>query len=365
MFPALTFALPVSIAHAGDGDLFVVEQTGRIWLVEGWGAAASKTLFLDISNGVQSGGEQGLLGLAFHPQYKQNRYLYVNYTALVEGRVRTIIARFQVAPDGRSADPQSELVLLQVDQPYSNHNGGDLHFDPQGMLVIALGDGGSGGDPLNNGQDPQSLLGKLLRIDVNRAADGRNYTVPGDNPFVGDDGIRDEIWMLGLRNPWRFSFDRQSGDLTIADVGQNVWEEINIVPAAAAGGQNFGWRLKEGFVCFNPASNCDPGSLTDPVWVYDHDVGCSVTGGYVYRGARYPALQGTYIYADYCTGTIYGLAREGTADWQNRVLVQGQRFLSTFGETSDGELLFADRANGRIYGLTAGYHRQMIPLVLR
>jgi hypothetical protein len=223
LFPQLTFELPVGITHAGDSSLFVVEQPGRIWLVEGWGMAATKTLFLDIADEVQSGGEQGLLGLAFHPQYRQNGFFYVNYTATPDNRLTSIISRFQALPGRRAADPQSELLLLQVEQPFSNHNGGDLHFDPQGMLVISLGDGGLAGDPFNNAQNPQSLLGKLLRIDVNRAEGGKNYAIPTDNPFRGDDGIRDEIWTLGLRNPWRFSFDRLTGDLTIGDVGQNVW----------------------------------------------------------------------------------------------------------------------------------------------
>ena len=363
VFPKLKFQLPSVIANAGDERLFIVEQAGRIWGVSGRGEGASKTLFLDIAGRVQDGGERGLLGLAFHPNYEQSGYFYVNYTTLFDGRSLSRISRFQVTGTGGVADPNSELILLEQEQPYSNHNGGDLHFDPQGMLVIALGDGGSGGDPEERSQNAQTFLGKLLRIDVDKMEGGKNYAIPADNPFIGQAAL-DEIWTLGLRNPWRFSFDRSTGDLYIGDVGQNQWEEVDYVPAAQAGGQNFEWSLKEGFVDFKPGQATGPGALTPPVHVYSHSVGCSVTGGFVYRGQDIGGLDGVYVYADYCSGQIYGLVDDGQGKWQNKPLAQGETYLSTFGEDNLGELYFASRNSGTIYRLQAAQH-VLLPIVLR
>lgn len=362
IFPRLRFDSPVVIANAGDQRLFVVEQAGRVWAVSGEGEQADKTLFLDITGRVQNGGERGLLGLAFHPAYAQNGTFYLNYTTQEGEQLLTRISRFQVTADPGRADPQSELNLLEIEQPYSNHNAGDLQFDPQGMLVIALGDGGSGGDPGNRAQDTQTFLGKLLRIDVDRTSGGKNYAIPADNPFIGQEPL-DEIWALGLRNPWRFTFDRLTGDLYIGDVGQREWEEVDYVPAADAGGQNFGWRLKEGFNCFYPTESCDPGGLTDPVFVYSHDDGCSITGGRVYRGASMSGLYGVYIYADYCRGELHGLSRDQNGRWHNRPLFQAESNLSTFGEDINGELYFAARGSGTIYRL-AEAHQLLIPVVL-
>ncbi len=363
IFPSLTFESPVVIENSGDNDLYVVEQAGRIWIVKDRGVNAERSTFLDIRDRVQNGGEMGLLGLAFHPKFTENGYFYVNYTTYNGSQLVTIVSRYQLTADRDVADPQSEIILLEVRQPYSNHNGGALQFDHTGMLVIAFGDGGSAGDPDHRAQDPQSLLGKLLRIDVDRKENGNNYAIPVDNPFVGQ-AYREEIWALGLRNPWRFSFDRSNGDLFIGDVGQNKWEEVDYVSGVEAGGQNFGWRFKEGFACFNPQQSCDPGGLTDPIYAYGHDLGCSITGGYVYRGVNSPDLQSTYIYADYCSGRIYGLKRDKTGGWQNKLLFTADPFLSTFGEDNSGELLIAGHRSGKIYGLSLYAYRQLTPIVL-
>lgn len=368
-FPNLQFVLPVVIANAGDERLFIVEQTGLIWSISGRGELATRTLFLNINGRVQDGGERGLLGLAFHPRYEQNGYFYVNYTHLRDGASFSRVSRFQDTAVANSVDPASEVILLEVRQPYSNHNGGDLHFDPQGMLVIALGDGGSGGDPQNRAQDPQTLLGKLLRIDVDRAEGGKNYAIPADNPFIGQAPL-DEIWMLGLRNPWRFSFDRQTGDLYIGDVGQNKWEEINFLEAAESGGQNFEWRRKEGFDDFNLEEPAGPGELTEPVYVYKHkdDAQCySVVGGYVYRGPQSPLYNGMYIFADYCSGKISGLFRDRRGKWQHRSLARGEVTMTTFGEDSPGELYFSVHGSGKIFRLVLNeaQSQSLLPVIFR
>ncbi|MCS6844707.1 MAG: PQQ-dependent sugar dehydrogenase, partial [Caldilineales bacterium] len=269
---------PVFATHAGDGSrrLFVVERPGRIWVVEP--ATGSRLVFLDIQARVgSSASEQGLLGLAFHPRFAQNGWLFVYYT---DREGDTVISRFQAIPDRTAADPSSEAVLLRQVQPADNHNGGMIAFGPDGMLYAGLGDGGSAGDPWNNAQRLDTLLGKLLRLYVDAES---GYAAPADNPFVGSANARPEIWAYGLRNPWRFSFDRVTGDLYIGDVGQNRWEEINFLPAGSRGGVNYGWKVMEGSHCYN-AEACDRGGLTLPVAEYDHEQGCSVTGGYVYRG---------------------------------------------------------------------------------
>lgn len=329
---------PVDIQNAGDdsGRLFIVEQAGRILVYEN--GRVSPTPFLDIINEVgSSGNEQGLLGLAFHPQYTQNGFFYVNYT---DRNGDTVIARFQVSSDPNVADPASETALLHVDQPFPNHNGGVLAFGPDGYLYVGLGDGGSGGDPLGNGQNTGVLLGKILRLDVNS---GDPYTVPVDNPFGN------EVWAYGLRNPWRFSFDRTTGDLWIGDVGQGAWEEIDYLPAGSPGGANFGWNIMEGNHEYEGAVSSD---LIAPVAEYNHsEGGCSVTGGYVYRGAELPEWQGIYLYGDYCSGIVWGVIRSGNG-WQSQVLFpQTGLSISSFGVDEAGELYLAD-LQGSILRLT-------------
>ncbi|MEW5867760.1 MAG: PQQ-dependent sugar dehydrogenase [Chloroflexota bacterium] len=337
---------PIGLANAGDGSgrLFVIEQPGRIKIIRD--NLPLPTPFLDITDRAGSQGfEQGLLGLAFHPQYPQNGYFYVNYTDL---QGNTIIARFQTSlEDPNRADPGSEARLLQIPQPYANHNGGSVVFGPDGYLYLGLGDGGSAGDPQGNGQSLNSLLGKILRIDVDHQ---HPYAIPPDNPFAGGGG-KPEIWAYGLRNPWRFSFDRLTGDLYIGDVGQDEWEEINFLPAGSAGGANFGWNFMEGTHAYKgspPASM----NLMIPVAEYHHDQGCSVTGGVVYRGGRLPAWQGIYLYGDYCTGRIWGLLRGAQGDWRSTELFTGMGRITAFGTDEAGEIYLLDQS-GSIY-LLAG-----------
>ncbi len=323
---------PVGIAAAGDGSgrLFVIEQGGviRIMTSEGFLPAP----FLDIQDRVgATSSERGLLGLAFHPDYTENGYFYVNYT---DQRGDTIIARFQVsAGDLNIANPTSELQLLKVNQPFANHNGGGLAFGPDGYLYIGLGDGGSGGDPMGNAQDITTLLGKLLRIDVS-STDDSLYTIPPDNPFVSTGGAP-EVWAYGLRNPWRFSFDRQTGDLYIGDVGQNQWEEVNFLPAGSTGGANFGWNYKEGTHTYQGTA---PADLVDPVFEYDHSLGCSISGGVVYRGSQLPEWQGVYLFGDYCSGNVWGLISTSAAEWQSSLLYSGLGNITAFGEDDSGEI---------------------------
>lgn len=335
------------IQHAGDERLFIVEKLGRIHLYDD---GLQGLPFLDIRTRVQSGNgnqETGLLGLAFHPNYAQNGYFYVNYN--VSNPLRTRISRFQVSADPARADSTSELVLMEFDQPYVNHNGGQIHFGSDGLLYIGTGDGGSGGDPLNKGQDMTSLLGKILRIDVDGASGGapecdesgeQNYTIPAANPFVSAaDGRCDEIWASGLRNPWRFSFDRLTNEIWIADVGQNRYEEINVAPGNVAG-LNYGWRCYEGEHTYNRTGCGDPSIYTFPVYEYGRSAGdCSVTGGYVYRGDRFPLLNGQYFFSDFCNGTIRSLqigAEEPVLNtWQSNSIGSNP---ITFGEDMDGEL---------------------------
>ncbi|MGD8737940.1 MAG: PQQ-dependent sugar dehydrogenase [Anaerolineae bacterium] len=335
---------PVGIAHAGDGSgrLFVIEKPGRIRVLQD--GQLTDTPFLDISERVSaSQSERGLLGLAFHPDYASNGFFYVNYTDL---RGDTTVSRFAVGSDPGRADPASETVLLVVAQPAANHNGGHLAFGPDGYLYIGTGDGGGAGDRYGNGQNPQTLLGAMLRIDVDG---GSPYAVPADNPFVGSPGVRDEIWSIGLRNPWRYSFDRLTGDLYIADVGQNIYEEVNVQPAGSSSGQNYGWPIMEGLHCYPDGSDCDPAGLTLPVAEYNHAQGCSVTGGYVYRGQAFPALSGIYLYGDYCSGRIWGLVRSGDGAWQNAELGQADARISSFGQDESGELYLTDIAGGTLF----------------
>ena len=336
------FSRPVVLSHAGDGSgrLFVVEQQGRIRIVGG-GA------FLDIASLVDSSGnEQGLLGLAFHPDHTNTGYFYVNYThdPVGSGPDVTRVSRFEVsAGDPNSADPSSEMILLEFEQNASNHNGGDLHFGPDGYLYIATGDGGGARDQFQNAQNLGSLLGKLLRIDVDG---GTPYAIPAGNPFVGVGNALDEIWAYGLRNPWRFSFDRLTGDLFIGDVGQNEVEEIDLQPVSSAGGENYGWSCMEGdlAVNFNP---CDGSPLTAPILVYDHDLGCSVTGGYLYRGSI-TALHGYYVFGDFCSGRIW-FASESDGVWSADEWANTDISISSFGEDEDGELYVVDLGRGELY----------------
>ena len=340
---------PVAITHAGDGSgrLFITLQSGKILVYDG--QQLLPTPFLDIGSHIIFGGERGLLSVAFHPNYVANGFLYVNYTDL---NGDTVIARYRVSVDSNVVDPASAIILLAIPQPFANHNGGQLQFGPDGYLYIGMGDGGSGGDPLNNAQDLDSMLGKILRIDVN--ADFP-YGIPLDNPFIGNPNANPEIWALGLRNPWRFSFDRLTGDLLIADVGQSNWEEVNFQPADSGGGENYGWRLMEGTHCFNPSTNCNDGSLTLPILEYDHSLdNCSITGGYRYRGALYSGLEGVYFYADFCTGRIWGASLDASGTWNSEQVLDTDLSITAFGEGEDGELYLAhfSSTNGTIYKIT-------------
>lgn len=327
---------PVDLQDPGDGSgrLFLVEKAGRIRIYENGTLLTAP--FLDISGRVGSGGnEQGLLGLAFHPRYAETGLFFVNYT---DRAGNTVIARFQVSSEANVALADSEVALLRVEQPYPNHNGGVLAFGPDGHLYAGLGDGGAAGDPFGNAQSLDTLLGKILRLDVDG---GEPYAIPGDNPFG------DEIWAYGLRNPWRMSFDRLTGDLYIGDVGQNQWEEIDFLPAGASGDLNFGWDLFEGSHAYEgaPPQNAQ---FIPPVAEYDHSQGCSVTGGHVYRGAL-PAWQGIYLYGDYCSGTIWGLLRSGDG-WSSQPLFATGATITSFGQDQSGELyLLSD--SGRVMKL--------------
>lgn len=336
------FAGPVAITSAGDGSgrLFVVEQGGVVRIVRN-GAVAPQS-FLNISSLVTSGGEQGLLGLAFPPGFSARRNFYVNYINRT-GVGNTVIARFAVGADPDQADPASRQELLTFAQPFANHNGGQLAFGPDGHLYIGSGDGGSAGDPLGNGQNTSTLLGKLLRLDVLSGASP--YAIPAGNPFGS------EVWAYGLRNPWRFSFDRQTGDLYLADVGQSLREEVDFQPAGSGAGANYGWNIMEGNLCFLTPS-CSSTGLTLPVVEYDHSLGnCSVTGGYVYRGSN-ASLRGTYLYGDFCSGRIWGLRHNGIA-WENRLLLDSTLLISTFGEDEAGELYVADYGCGVLYRISS------------
>jgi glucose/arabinose dehydrogenase len=337
--------LPVDIQNAGDGSgrLFVVEKPGQIVIIQNGQELAAP--FLDIRSEVGSQNtEQGLLGLAFHPHYATSGMFFVNYTD-VDGN--TVIAAFHVsAGDPNRADPSSQVNLLHVHQPYPNHNGGGLAFGPDGYLYMGLGDGGSAGDPLRNGQSLDTELGKLLRINVDA---GEPYTIPPDNPFASSGGLP-EIWAYGLRNPWRFSFDRLTGDLYIGDVGQDAWEEVDYVPAGTPGGLNFGWSFYEANHTYHRPA---PAGLnfTFPVAEYGHDFGCSISGGYVYRGKALPEWQGVYLYGDYCSGTVWGLIQTAPNTWQTQALFSTGARINTFGQDEAGELYLVDYNTGTLFRL--------------
>jgi glucose/arabinose dehydrogenase len=328
---------PLYLTNAGDGSgrLFVVEKRGRVVIVRDGQVVGPA--FLDITDRVGSNAnEQGLLSVAFHPRFAENGQFFVNYT---DKAGDTVVSRFGASGD--TADPASEAVLLTIDQPYANHNGGLVMFGPDGYLYIGMGDGGSSGDPQNNGQNAQALLGKLLRIDV----DGEQpYGIPEDNP--GGE-LAPEVWALGLRNPWRFSFDRATGDLYIADVGQNQLEEVNFTPAGTPGGVNYGWNVLEGGECFR-GNQCDPAAFAGPVTEYSRDLGQSVTGGFVYRGEAYPALQGVYLFADFVSGRIWGL-RQVNGEWERTELLDTDKNISSFGEDETGELYLTSIYEGAVF----------------
>ena len=366
------FTKPVYVCQPpGDNDrLFVLEQKGIIKIIKN-GMTVRKP-YADLRNKVHNpitpGDERGLLGLAFHANYQNNGFVYINYS---DKNDHTIVSRFRVASDPDRLDTKSEKVLIKLKQPFSNHNGGHMEFGPDGYLYISVGDGGQWGDPYNNAQNLGNLFGKILRIDVDT---GDPYAIPDDNPFNNNEDAKDEIWLYGLRNVWRFSFDWGKGDVYLGDVGQDLWEEIDFVAAENAGGQNFGWRVMEGNHCYNPKEDCEPtGEL--PIFEYPNDAnymkiltgmdepnvdGCSVTGGYVYRGSAISELQGTYFFADYCSGNIWTFKEKNgkATEFQNRteeISLGGGGFtnyISSFGEDNNGELYIVDY-NGIIFKLTA------------
>jgi glucose/arabinose dehydrogenase len=340
------FSKPVDIQDLPDGTtsrIFVVEQKGIIREIQSGHPA--EVPFLAIEDKLICKWERGLLGLAFPPGYAQKQYFYVNYTRKPDGA--TIVARYRLKSDGL-ADRESEEVILMIPQPYDNHNGGQIVFGPDGFLYIGMGDGGSGGDPHQNGQSPKTLLGKMLRIDVESGK--RPYGIPENNPFAGREDFLPEIWAYGLRNPWRFGFDRVTGDLFIADVGQNKWEEVHFQPSTSKGGENYGWRIREGMHDFKVPAEGRPANLVEPVAEYSRDQGISITGGKVYRGTRFPALEGIYFYADYGSGRIWGLKRINDV-WISKELMDTEFNISTFGEDKEGNLYVGDYASGTIFSL--------------
>ncbi|MFN3489629.1 MAG: PQQ-dependent sugar dehydrogenase [Emticicia sp.] len=343
-FPKLSFNSPVDFTHANDGSnrVFVVEQRGVIQVFENNANIETKSVFLDIVSRVSSGGEMGLLGLAFHPDFKNNGFFFVNYTRNSPRR-QTVIARFKVS--GQTADPSSETILLTFDQPYTNHNGGQIAFGADGYLYIATGDGGSGGDPQNYAQNRASLLGKMLRIDVNSTTKG-NYGIPKDNPYMANtQGFSEEIYAYGLRNPWRFSFDSVTKDLWTGDVGQNKVEEIDVITK----GGNYGWKVKEGNDCYS--GDCSRTDLIAPVWSYANGAeGRSVTGGIVYRGKKFADLVGKYFCGDYVSGKIWALTYDGKTVTKSDVITNVSS-ISAFGQDANGEIYILNHGSGKIYTL--------------
>jgi glucose/arabinose dehydrogenase len=338
------FDAPLGVTHADDGSgrLFVVEQTGAIKILDD-GRVLDEP-FLDVGESIVAGGEQGLLGLAFHPGFRRNGRFFINFTD-VNGN--TVVAEVQTSNDPDVADAGSVTPLLQIDQPFANHNGGQLAFGPDGYLYIATGDGGSGGDPQGNGQNTEALLGKLLRLDVDS---GDPYGIPGDNPFASGGGAP-EVWAYGLRNPWRFSFDSETNGLWIADVGQGDFEEIN-KSRPDRGGLNYGWNVMEGKDCFG-GGDCDRSGTVLPISGYTHDDGCSVTGGYVYRGTEFPTLSGGYVFGDYCSGIIWGIDARAGSFTEPVELMQSGLSISSFGLDEGGELYLTDLDGGRVLQVVA------------
>ena len=340
---------PLAITNAGDGSdrLFVADQNGLVWIVRD--NVVDPDPFLDIAGRVGCCGERGLLGIAFHPSFPSDPRVFIDYT---NNSGTTVVSSF-VVPAGTpdAADPDSETVLLTISQPYSNHNGGAIAFSKSGLLHISTGDGGSAGDPQGNGQRLDTLLGKILRIDVDRTQGQLAYGIPSGNPFVGQSGARGEIWLTGLRNPWRMSFDRSTDDLWIGDVGQGAWEEIDVNRRNAGGGANYGWNRMEGAHCYPSGGTCNKTGLTLPAAEYGHGSGCTVIGGGVYRGAASPLLKGGYVFGDYCSGNVWAIvaSRGGT---QKPVLVGSTASgLAGFGEAENGEMFAVNVSNGRLYSV--------------
>ena len=346
-FPNLQFDQPVDLQSPNDNSnrIFVLEQEGEILVFENLNSVSDASQFLDIRDKVEFQGEMGLLGLAFHPDYENNGYFFINYIA--PNPRRTVIARYEVSvTDSNIANNESEVIILEIEQPYNNHNGGQIAFGPDEFLYIGMGDGGSGGDPLSHGQNLSTLLGAMLRIDINNFIDDHNYIIPFSNPYINsDEGYRQEIYAHGLRNPWRFSFDESTGNCWIADVGQDEYEEINILES----GGNYGWSIMEGLHCFNPPTNCDTSGLILPIYEYDHSVGESITGGYVYRGTMVPSLIGKYIFADFEYGDIYALEHNDS----NNIEVSNIGDLGPYSVTSfgidDNNEIYICKLNGEIY----------------
>ena len=346
-FPNLQFDQPVDLQSPNDNSnrIFILEQEGEILVFQNLDSVSDATQFLDIRDKVEFQGEMGLLGLAFHPDYGNNGYFYVNYIS--PNPRRTVIARYEVsAIDSNTANNESEMIILEIDQPYNNHNGGQIAFGPDGFLYIGMGDGGSGGDPLNHGQNLSTLHGAMLRIDINNVSEINNYVIPDDNPYVNNnEGNREEIYAHGFRNPWRFSFDDYTGNCWIADVGQDEYEEISILEH----GGNYGWNIMEGFHCFNPPANCDTSGLVLPIYEYDHSIGESITGGYVYRGTMLPSLIGKYIFADFEYGDLYALEYNDANNFDVSFIGNlGPYSVTSFGVDQNNEIYIC-KLNGEIY----------------
>lgn len=340
------YARPLYLTHAGDERLFIVEQQGVVYAVLDGQQLPGP--FLDIRDRVNNNAnERGLLSIAFHPDYPNNGRFFVYYT---DASGAAVISEFAVSDDPNVALANSERQLLRAGQPYENHNGGHLLFGPDGYLYAGFGDGGSQGDPQNNGQNAESLLGSIIRIDIDN---GELYAIPADNPFVADDSARNEIWSIGWRNPWRITFDRATGDMYVADVGQNLIEEVSFEVADSSGGLNYGWNVMEGSSCYLSEA-CDRAGKVLPIIEYTHAAGgCSITGGYVYRGAQSPALWGNYLYVDYCFGDIFAAANVD-GEWQTRMVLPTEMIISSFGEDAAGELYVMDHVNGNIYRIVNG-----------
>ena len=349
VLPAQSFRSPTNLVQADNGRVWVSEQAGRVWLFDLFDGTSAEHIAvpepLDITEHVSSrGSEEGLLGMALEPKFQ--RRLYVYYSAA--NPRRSVVSRFTVSSHNTSVDPDSEMVILEVEQPYANHNGGQLAFGPDGYLYIGLGDGGAAGDPLGNGQNTSTLLGSILRIDVSQATVDHPYTIPPDNPFIADGGGRGEIWAYGLRNPWRFSFDRDTGELWAGDVGQNRWEEIDLISLGA----NYGWNVLEGSHCFRTSDGCEREGTVPPVWEYSLDgKPCSVIGGYVYRGSTIRWLNGVYVYGDFCSGKVFGLRYVNGAVMEHQQLLDTGLRIMSFAEDNDGELYLLTQQSG-IYRLS-------------
>jgi glucose/arabinose dehydrogenase len=344
--------LAITAPRDGTGRLFVASQDGSAWVVHD--GTTLRDPLLDLRGRISTGGERGLLGIAVHPRYPADPRIFVDYT---DTSGNTVVASYEIDPSNPNRlAPESKKELLHVGQPFANHNGGALAFGPDGYLYVSLGDGGSGGDPMGNGQRLDTTLGKILRIDIDKPSDNRPYGIPADNPFVGNPLAHGEIWLYGLRNPWRMSFDDLTGDLWIGDVGQNAWEEVDVDPAGH-GGLDYGWNRMEGRHCYQPSDGCDQTGLTMPVAEYGHDDGCVVIGGVVYRGKADPILDGGYLFADYCSGKVFAIPATATAATTAAAAKPVEvgtvdSGLAAFGEDESGEVYAANLA-GQILKVTA------------